>query len=103
VILILCVLLSGPLVPALSDYSLPLVGILFLVGGLGAGFLSGAGRGHALWAAGQGISGILPAIADPDAVGRPGRRYPPGRRYCLLITASATASPTWLILPIRSC
>jgi len=62
VVLILCVLLGGPLAPALSDYSLPLVGILFLVGGLGAGFLSGTGRGDVLRAAGQGISGTLPAI-----------------------------------------
>ena len=62
VVLILCVLLGGPLAPALSDYSLPLVCILFLVGGLGAGFLSGTGRGDVLRAAGQGISGTLPAI-----------------------------------------
>src|SRR5450759_556733 len=62
VVLILCVLLGGPLAPALSDYSLPLVGMLFLVGGLGAGFLSGTGRGDVLRAAGQGISGTLPAI-----------------------------------------
>ena len=62
VVLILCMLLGGPLAPALSDYSLPLVGILFLVGGLGAGFLSGTGRGDVLRAAGQGISGTLPAI-----------------------------------------
>ena len=40
---ILAVMLSGPFVPAISDYALPIVGILFLIGGLGARFLSGAG------------------------------------------------------------
>ncbi len=60
--LILAVLVSAPFVPALTDYSLPLVGLLFLLAGLGAGFLSGAG-GRAVWqAAGQGMAGIAPAI-----------------------------------------
>jgi uncharacterized ion transporter superfamily protein YfcC len=62
VVLILLTLLAGPLLPAVSDYSLPLVGILFLVGGLGAGLLSGT-RAGAVWrAAGQGILGIAPGI-----------------------------------------
>ena len=42
-LLILVIMLAGPFVPAISDYALPIVGILFLIGGLGAGFLSGAG------------------------------------------------------------
>jgi len=47
-------------VPAISDYSLPIVGILFLAGGLGAGFLSGSGN---VWqAALEGVTGIAPAI-----------------------------------------
>jgi len=60
--LILVVLISAPFVSALSDYSLPLVGLLFLVAGLGAGWLSGAGGrvvGRAAW---QGMLGIAPAI-----------------------------------------
>ncbi len=61
-VLILAVLVSSPFVPALRDYSLPLVGLLFLLAGLGAGLLSGAG-GRSVWvAAGQGMVGIAPAI-----------------------------------------
>lgn len=62
VLLIIAVLIGSPLVPFLSDYSLPLVGILFLIGGLGAGILSGAGGkliGKALI---EGISGMAPGI-----------------------------------------
>jgi uncharacterized ion transporter superfamily protein YfcC len=61
-VLILAVLFVGPFVPAISDYSLPLVGVLFLIAGTGAGFLSGAGAktvGRGLW---EGITGILPGI-----------------------------------------
>ena len=32
-LLILVVMLTGPFVPAISDYALPIVGILFLIGG----------------------------------------------------------------------
>lgn len=39
ILLIFGVMLMGPWVPVISDYALPLVGILFLIGGLGAGFL----------------------------------------------------------------
>ncbi len=35
-LLILVVMLTGPFVPAISDYALPIVGILFLIGGRGA-------------------------------------------------------------------
>lgn len=60
-VLILASLFGAPFVPALSDYALPIVGVLFLVAGLGAGLMSGAGR--KVWAAlGQGMLGILPAI-----------------------------------------
>ncbi len=59
---IFAVMLMGPFVPAISDYALPLVGILFLVGGLGAGFLSGAG-GKTVW---QGLiegwGGLAPSV-----------------------------------------
>ncbi|MDD5371240.1 MAG: AbgT family transporter [Anaerolineaceae bacterium] len=60
--LIVAVLIAGPLVSAISEYSLPLVGILFLAAGLGAGFLSGVGRGRVLKAGVEGLTGIAPAI-----------------------------------------
>ncbi|MCX8062803.1 MAG: AbgT family transporter [Anaerolineales bacterium] len=61
-ILILLVLVSAPFVPALSDFSLPLVGLLFLVGAVTAGLSSGAG-GKTVWAAlGEGMGGIAPGI-----------------------------------------
>jgi uncharacterized ion transporter superfamily protein YfcC len=62
VLLIVLVLIGTPLLPFLSDYSLPLVGVFFLVGGLGAGLLSGAENKtiwRALW---EGITGISPAF-----------------------------------------
>ena len=62
VVLILAVLLTGPFIPAISSYALPLVGVLFLIGGTGAGLLSGAG-GRTVWAGlHEGIIGILPAV-----------------------------------------
>ena len=62
VVLIVLTLLGSPFILGLSDFSLPLVGLLFFAGGLGAGWLSGT-RGRALWgAAGEGISGIAPGI-----------------------------------------
>jgi uncharacterized ion transporter superfamily protein YfcC len=60
--LILLVLVSGPLLPALSQYSLPLVGILFFAAGIGAGALSGAMQGKMLKAITEGAAGIAPAI-----------------------------------------
>jgi uncharacterized ion transporter superfamily protein YfcC len=61
-VLVLGVLLAAPFVPALSDLSLPLVGVLFLIGGLGAGRLAGA-RGGEIWrAAWDGLTGIAPGI-----------------------------------------
>jgi uncharacterized ion transporter superfamily protein YfcC len=60
-LLILATLFGAPFVPALSGYALPIVGVLFLVAGLGAGLLAGAGK--TVWTAlGQGVLGILPAI-----------------------------------------
>jgi uncharacterized ion transporter superfamily protein YfcC len=60
--LILLVLMAGPFIPALSDYALPVVALLFLTAGIGAGFLAGEpGRAvfQALW---EGLSGIAPGI-----------------------------------------
>ncbi len=59
---IFAVMLSGPFVPAISDYSLPIVGILFLIGGLGAGFISGAG-GKKVWQGlVEGWGGLAPSV-----------------------------------------
>lgn len=60
--LILVVLIAGPFIPAISDYSLPIVGLLFFLGGIGAGLVSGTPRGEVGKAALQGLSGIAPAI-----------------------------------------
>ncbi|HEU0296321.1 MAG TPA: SLC13 family permease [Anaerolineales bacterium] len=61
-IFIFITMLAGPFVPAISDYALPMVGVLFLIGGLGAGFLSGAG-GRTVW---QGLiegwGGLAPSV-----------------------------------------
>jgi len=59
---IFAVMLAGPFVPAISAYALPIVGILFLVGGLGAGFLSGAG-GKKVWQGlVEGWGGLAPSV-----------------------------------------
>ena len=59
---ILAVMLSGPFVPAISDYALPIVGILFLIGGLGAGFLSGAGSRNVWQGLREGLIGLAPSV-----------------------------------------
>lgn len=59
--LILVVLVALPVVPLLRDIALPLTGLLFVIGGIGAGLISGAGRG-AWKAAWDGFLGIAPAI-----------------------------------------
>ena len=61
-LLILVIMLAGPFVPAISDYALPIVGILFLVGGLGAGFLSGAGSTTVWRGLGEGLAGLAPSV-----------------------------------------
>ncbi len=61
-VLILVVLIAGPFIPAISSFSLPLVGVLFLIGGIGAGVMSGAG-GRTVWkAVRDGMTGIAPSI-----------------------------------------
>jgi Na+/H+ antiporter NhaC len=60
--LIILVLVGGSSIPFLSEYALPLVGLLFFAGGVLAGFVSGAkGKliGKALW---EGIKGLAPGI-----------------------------------------
>ena len=62
IVLILLVLVAAPFIPGLSDYALPLVGTLFLVGGIGAGLLSGANSKDVFQALKEGITGIAPGI-----------------------------------------
>lgn len=59
--LILTVLVILPFVPFLRDIALPLTGLLFVIGGIGAGLISGAGK-EAWKAARDGFVGIAPAI-----------------------------------------
>lgn len=61
-VLILVVLFSGPLLPAISDYSLPIVGVLFFTAGIGAGLLSGTPGNKVRKAVMEGAQGIAPAI-----------------------------------------
>jgi uncharacterized ion transporter superfamily protein YfcC len=62
IVIILLVLISGPFIPGLSDFTLPLVGILFLVAGLGAAMIAGTSRKVVFTALWEGISGIAPGI-----------------------------------------
>jgi uncharacterized ion transporter superfamily protein YfcC len=59
--LILVVLIALPLVPFLREIALPMTGLLFVIGGIGAGLMSGAGK-NAWKAARDGFIGIAPAI-----------------------------------------
>lgn len=62
ILLIFAAMLAGPFVLAISDYALPIVGVLFLIGGLGAGFLSGAG-GRKVWRGlVDGLGGLAPSV-----------------------------------------
>lgn len=61
-LLIFATMLAGPFVPAISDYALPIVGILFLIGGLGAGFLSGAGSRTVWRGLREGLTGLAPSV-----------------------------------------
>jgi uncharacterized ion transporter superfamily protein YfcC len=59
--LILAVLVASPFVTFLSDYALPITGLLFVIGGVGSGLMAGAGK--KTWrAAWDGFLGISPAI-----------------------------------------
>ncbi len=61
-LLILAVLVIGPIVPAVSDFALPLVGLLFLIGGVGAGLLAQGEKSRVWKALGEGVGGIAPGI-----------------------------------------
>lgn len=60
-LLILVVLVASPFVTFISDYALPLTGLLFVIGGIGSGLMAGAGKG-AWKAAWDGFIGIAPAV-----------------------------------------
>lgn len=62
VILILLLLLLSPVIKGLSDLILPLIGLLFFLGGVLAGILSGSRLQEVLKAAWAGVLGILPAV-----------------------------------------
>jgi uncharacterized ion transporter superfamily protein YfcC len=62
VILIVATLFGAPFVPFLSDYALPLVGLLFLAGGVGAGLIASPEKKDVWKALGEGMSGIAPGI-----------------------------------------
>ncbi|MEN6299270.1 MAG: AbgT family transporter [Anaerolineaceae bacterium] len=62
IVLILAVLFSGPFIPALSGYTMPIVGILFFLAGIGCGLFAGMGGKKLVKAIIDGLSGIAPAI-----------------------------------------
>jgi len=49
-------------VPGLSDYALPLVGVLFFIGGLLSGFVSGASGALIGKALKEGVLGLAPGV-----------------------------------------
>ncbi|MGB9673790.1 MAG: YfcC family protein, partial [Anaerolineales bacterium] len=61
-ILILLILVFSPFIPAISDFALPIIGVLFLIGGVGAGILSGTKAQEVAKGLGEGVMGIFPAI-----------------------------------------
>ncbi len=62
VILIVATLFGSPFISFLSNYALPLVGLLFLVGGVGAGLIASPEKKDVWKSLGEGISGIAPGI-----------------------------------------
>ncbi len=61
-LLIVLTLVAGPLVPGLSTFALPLVGLWFLAGGVGAGLLAQGDRSAVWQALKQGVAGIAPGV-----------------------------------------
>jgi len=61
-LLILVVLVAGPFIPAISGFALPIVGLLFLIGGIGAGLVARASRRTVWKSVIEGVSGIAPSI-----------------------------------------
>lgn len=70
-LIIPAVLFVGPFIPALSDYMLPMMGLLFLIAGIGAGLLSGVGGktvGRALVEGWKGVALSIPLILMATSV-----------------------------------
>ncbi|NLE43645.1 MAG: YfcC family protein [Chloroflexi bacterium] len=61
-LVILAVLVATPFIAAVSAVALPLVGLLFLIGGVGAGLLAGTEIDKVLRFLGEGVVGIAPGI-----------------------------------------
>ncbi|MBI9046813.1 MAG: YfcC family protein [Anaerolineaceae bacterium] len=61
-LLIFATLFGSPFIPAISGLALPLVGILFFIGGIGAGLLSKTPAKEIWQAAREGLVGISPGI-----------------------------------------
>lgn len=61
-VLIVGTLVGAPFVGFLSEYALPLVGLFFLVGGVGAGLIASPDQKSVWKALGQGVAGIAPGI-----------------------------------------
>lgn len=61
-VLIIAVLVASPFIPFLSSYSLPLVGLLFFIGGLVSGIISGTSGKMIGKALKEGIIGLAPGI-----------------------------------------
>lgn len=62
IIFIFVLILSTPVVDGLSDYTLPLVGLLFLIGGIGSGLISGLKLKEVLKTFLNGVIGIAPGV-----------------------------------------
>jgi uncharacterized ion transporter superfamily protein YfcC len=60
--IILLTLIGGPFIPAIADYTLPIVGLLFLIGGMGAGWVAATPAKKVWKAVGEGLAGIAPGI-----------------------------------------
>lgn len=62
IILMFALLLSTSFIDGLSDFSLPLMGILFFLGGIASGAAAGHGARNILKSLGSGMLGIAPGI-----------------------------------------
>ncbi len=61
-VIILLVLVVSPFIPAVAAYSMPIIGLLFLLASITAALVSGASGREVIRAAWEGIIGIAPAI-----------------------------------------
>lgn len=61
-VLILLVLLAAPFIEVIGLLAMPIVGLLFLIGSVGASLISGASRSTVFKAAWDGLTGIAPAL-----------------------------------------